>query len=487
MTLALGLLPLLVPAAALALTFAVRRPGTVLGVARTCGAALWLLGLLVVLRPPADWDAFARWYCLLVLALGGLGLWVSVHYVGTEHLHGEVEATGLRRYFLLYEGFVLSLLAVGALPNYVAIWAAVEGTTLTTVLLVAFPGGQRPVEAAWKYVVVTGIGGLFGLLGTVLLVHGAALALDGWTLGATGAVPGPGGRTAIEAGLVLAVVGYGSKAGLVPFHTWLPDAHSEAPAPVSALLSAVKLVGGLYALFRLTALATRAIGPAWPHALLVIVGLLSLGLAAAAIPGQRDLKRMFAYSSIEHMGIIALGAGFGGVGLLGALLHMWTHGFGKSALFYGSGNVRLRLGATGAPAVRGVLGTMPLTGTALALGAAVIVGLPPFGLFWSEWLVLLGGVRAGEYVWVALALALLLVNLLGFGLRLPPLLLGSPPAAAAGAGREPAAGAGREPAAALWPLGIALGGALVSGLLLPAVLHGTWLSAASLIAGGAGR
>jgi len=166
MTLALGLLPLLVPAAALALTFAVRRPGTVLGVARTCGAALWLLGLLVVLRPPADWDAFARWYCLLVLALGGLGLWVSVHYVGTEHLHGEVEATGLRRYFLLYEGFVLSLLAVGALPNYVAIWAAVEGTTLTTVLLVAFPGGQRPVEAAWKYVVVTGIGGLFGLLGT---------------------------------------------------------------------------------------------------------------------------------------------------------------------------------------------------------------------------------------------------------------------------------------------------------------------------------
>ena len=476
MTQVIAGLPLLVPGVAAAATLLVRRPRAVLRVAWGCVAALWLMGAWLLVSPPVAWDALACWYNLLVLALGGLSLAVSVHYIGTERAHGEVGDGDVRRYFALFEALTLCLLAVGCFANYLAIWAAVEGTTLSSVLLVAFAGGPRPVEAAWKFIVVTGIGGLLALMATILILYGAGVPLGGWSLApvAAAAIPA-GGRIAVEVGLVLAVVGYGSKAGLVPFHTWLPDAHSEAPAPVSAALSGIKLVGGLYALLRLSALASAAVGPVWPHTLLIVTGLLSLGIAAAAIPGQRDLKRMFAYSSIEHMGVIALGAGFGGVGLLGALLHMWTHGFSKTALFYGSGNVRLRYAATGGPEVRGILAAMPLTGSALALAAVAIVGLPPFGLFWSEWLVLLGGVQAGQLVWVGVALVFLVINFLGFGLRLPDLLLGRPPQGTGNRAESPTA---------IWPLGVAVVGALVVGLVLPGAFHSTWVGAAHVLTGG---
>ncbi len=470
-------LPLLLPGAAAAATLLVRRSRAVFGIAWGTVVGLWLMGLLLVVSPPAGWDALARWYNLMVLALAGLSLAVSVHVIGAERAQGEIGDAEVRRYFALFEVFTLCLLAIGCFTNYLAIWAAVEGTTLSSVLLVAFAGGPRPAEAAWKYLVVTGIGGLLALMATVLILYGAGVPLGGWSLAPVGAgAISAGGRIAVEVGLVLAVVGYGSKAGLVPFHTWLPDAHSEAPAPVSAALSAIKLVGGIYALLRLVALAGSVVGATWPHVLLIVTGLLSLGIAAAAIPGQRDLKRMFAYSSIEHMGIIALGAGFGGIGLLGALLHMWTHGFSKSALFYGSGNVRLRYAATGGPGVRGILGAMPLTGSALALATVAIVGLPPFGLFWSEWLVLLGGVQAGQLIWVGVALVFLIINLLGFGLRLPDLLLGGSPR---GTG-----GGHAESLSALWPLGVALVGALVVGLVLPGAFHGTWVGAAHVLTGG---
>ncbi len=468
-------LPLAVPGLALLATALCRRPKAVYSVAWAALLALWLLALAVLLRPPVGWDGLARWYNLLVLVLGGLSLAVSIQYIATERAQGAITDAAVRRYFLWFEAFIGCLLAVGCLTNYLGIWAAVEGTTLTSILLVAFDGGPHPLEAAWKYLVVTGIGGLLALIGTVLTLHGAHLSAGAWTLATPVRAAAPADRVAVELGFILALVGFGSKAGLVPFHTWLPDAHSEAPAPVSAALSGIKLVGGLYALLRMAAVATRAIGPAWPHTLLIITGILSLGIAAAAVPGQRDLKRMFAYSSIEHMGVIALGAGFGGIGLLGALLHMWTHGFGKSALFYGAGNVRLRYGATGGTGVRGIIADMPLSGSALVLGAIAIVGLPPFGLFWSEWLVLLGGVQSHHVVWVCVALVFLVVNFLGFGLRLPRLLLGPRAAGAATA----------EPGGAIWPLAAAVAGVLVVGLALPGAWHGTWVAAARVLGGGA--
>ncbi len=470
-----SLLPLVVPALALLVTLPLRDVRRMATVARGTALVLWALAVWALLtRPLGLWDPLALWFLLMVLVLTGFCLMVSAQYVEAEVAQGELTAAQARRYFLLFHGCVLSLVTIGAAPDYFVVWAGVEGTTLTTILLVAMPGG-RAVEAAWKYVVITGIGGLLALLGTVFVLHGAHVPLGvvGFAT-APAAVAGPA-ALAVQIGFWLALVGYGSKAGLVPFHTWLPDAHSEAPAPVSAVLSGVKLAGGVYALLRLLALTDSAVGPLWPHRMLIIIGLLTLALAAGALAGQRDLKRLLAYSSIEHMGLIVLGAGFGGLALAGALLHMWTHGLGKTGLFFGAGNVRLRFRSTSAPSVRGVLRAMPLTGAALALGAAAIVGLPPFGLFWSEWLLLLGGVRAGYAVWVALAVALLLAAFLGIGLRLPDLLLGAPP-------KEAMApeGAVREAAGPAWVLGVELAALAVVGLALPAALHSVWLSAVRL-------
>jgi hydrogenase-4 component F len=466
--------PLVVPAGALVATALLRRPRSISGVARASALLLWAVAAWGAwARAGNFWDPLALWFILLVAVLAGFCLFVSAQYVEAEVAAGGLTAAQARRYFLLFHGCVLSLLAIGTSAEYFVVWGGVEGTTLTTVLLVAMPGG-RAVEAAWKYVIVTGIGGLLALLGTVFVLYGAGLPL-----GVVGfrpaASPAAGGAAlAVQIGFWLALIGYGSKAGLVPFHTWLPDAHSEAPAPVSALLSGIKLVGGIYALLRLLALADSAVGPAWPHRILIAVGLLSLALAAGAIAGQQDLKRLLAYSSIEHMGLIVLGAGFGGLALAGALLHMWTHGLGKTSLFFGSGNVKLRFHSTRAPAVRGVLAAMPLTGAALGLGTTAIVGLPPFGLFWSEWLLLLGGVRSGNAVWVAVAIALLLTAFIGFGLRLPPLLLGTPPREAV------PPGPGRESWRPVWAIGLELAALAVVGLALPAALHGVWLDAVRL-------
>jgi hydrogenase-4 component F len=468
-------LPLLIPAIALIVTALLRETRPIAAVARASAVLLWAFAVwALIVRPLGLWDPLALWFVLLVAVLAGFCLFVSAQYVEAEVASGELTPAQARRYFLLFQGCVVSLLAIGASADYFVIWAGVEGTTLTTVLLVAMPG-ERAIEAAWKYIVVTGIGGLLALLGTVFVLYGAGLPLAVMGFHTAPAPVAGGAALAVEIGFWLALIGYGSKAGLVPFHTWLPDAHSEAPAPVSAILSGVKLAGGIYALLRLLALTDSAVGPLWPHRILIAVGLVSLGLAAGAIAGQRDLKRLLAYSSIEHMGLIVLGAGFGGLALAGALLHMWTHGLGKTSLFFGSGNVKLRYHSTSAPAVRGVLASMPLTGAALGLGAIAIVGLPPFGLFWSEWLLLLGGIRAGYAVWVAVAIALLLAAFLGFGLRLPPLLLGSPPAASAPDERPR-----REGWRPVWAIGLELAALAVVGLALPAALHSVWLDAVRL-------
>jgi hydrogenase-4 component F len=466
--------PPLIPLLALGLTLALRGGRSLTAVAVGSAVALWLFALWAILaRPLGLWDALALWFLLLVSILAGFCLLASAHYLREELRAGEITLDRARRYFLLFHACVASLLVIGTAADYFVIWAAVEGTTLSTVALITSTPTERSVEAAWKYIVVTGIGGLLALLGTTLVLRGAQLPLTAWGLALPARAAPASGVLGVQVGFWLALIGYGSKSGLVPAHTWLPDAHSEAPAPVSGLLSGIKLVGGVYALLRLLAVVSRSLGRVWPHDLLIGIGLASLALAAAAIAGQRDLKRLLAYSSIEHMGIVALGAGFGGWGLAGALLHMWTHGLAKTSLFFGSGNVRLRYGTTEAPRVRGVLAALPVSGAVLALGGLAIAGLPPFGLFWSEWLVLLGGVRAGDVAVVAVALALLLLAFVALGRRLPGFLLG-------GAPTDVAAVRGAEPALATWPLWVELGLLVVVGLLLPSVLNDVWFQAVRL-------
>jgi hydrogenase-4 component F len=261
---------------------------------------------------------------------------------------------------------------------------------------------------------------------------------------------------------VFLLIGYGTKAGLAPMHTWLPDAHSEAPAPVSALMSGVLLNVGLYALLRFKTVVDAAAGPAFAERLLLGFGLLSMAVAAAFLWNPRNYKRMLAYSSVEHVGLVCVGVGFGGPwGLAGALLHMVTHALAKSALFVLAGRVLQRFGSAEVARVRGLRHAMPWTGAAFLAGALALVGLPPFGLFVSEVIILRAGF-ASDRPWAAgLALALLVAVFAGVLRAVNRMLLGPPPESVA---------AGERVAWPLLPVAVNLALLVILGLAFPAPL-----------------
>jgi hydrogenase-4 component F len=258
---------------------------------------------------------------------------------------------------------------------------------------------------------------------------------------------------------VFLLIGYGTKAGLVPMHTWLPDAHSEAPAPISALMSGVLLNVGLYALLRFKAVTDAAAAPGFAGRLLVGLGLASMAVAAASLWAPRNYKRMLAYSSVEHTGLVCLGFGFGGFwGLGGALLHMLTHALAKSALFVLAGRLLQRYGSAEIARVRGIMQAMPWTGAAFLAATLALIGLPPFGLFVSEILVLRAGF-AGGHPWAAGAALALLVAVFGGILRaVNRMLHGNPPEGI------PAGEPSRWP---LVPVGVNLALLVVLGVAFP--------------------
>ena len=231
----------------------------------------------------------------------------------------------------------------------------------------------------------------------------------------------------VKLAFVFVLVGYGTKIGFVPMHSWLPDAHAEAPTPISALLSAVLLTCAMYALMRYDAIVCRVTGPRFPHALLLVFGLTSMAVSGLLILVQRNLKRLLAYSSIEHMGIIAIGVGLGGpLGLFGALLHTFNHAVAKSLLFFTAGNIRHNLDSLRMDAVRGLARSLPQTSAALVGGGLAIVGLPPFSLFVSEFAILSEAFAQARY-WVAvLFLITLSVVFGGFAFHFLRMLSGEP-------------------------------------------------------------
>jgi hydrogenase-4 component F len=238
----------------------------------------------------------------------------------------------------------------------------------------------------------------------------------------------------VKLAFLFVIVGYGTKIGFVPMHSWLPDAHAEAPTPISALLSAVLLNCAMYALMRYDAIVSHATGPAFPQTLLLIFGVLSMVVAGLLILVQRNLKRLMAYSSVEHMGIIAIGLGLGGpLGLFGALLHIFNHSVGKSLLFFSAGNVRENFGTLRMDRVSGMARTLPQTSAALVVGSLAIVGLPPFSLFVSEFAILSASFSQAHYLVAILFLSVLSVVFGGFTYHLLNLLCGEPKHAPANA------------------------------------------------------
>ncbi|MDA8194599.1 MAG: proton-conducting transporter membrane subunit [Thermaerobacter sp.] len=415
----------------------------------------------------------AMWGYALVAVLSLLAVWFSGPYIAAERRSHGWDARRVQRYQVFLYLFVASMMAMAIVPNYLLMWLALEGATFSSTWLVDTAHVRTSTEAAWKYMVLTESAGLAGLAGTVLIIHftGHNVAHWGFHFAQAGSV-WPSG---VVLGVLLAAIGYGTKAGLAPFHTWLPDAHSEAPAPVSALLSSLKLAGSLMILERLLVIAGGAIAHAITSDILMGLGLVSLLIAAGFVASQQDLKRLWAYSSIEHIGLIALGFGFGGIALLGALLHMWTHALNKSLLFYNAGTVRVLYHTSRhAEGARGILGRTPWTGMLLSVGSLGIVGVPPFAPFWSEWLILAGGFQNPAdrpLVWIAMAL--LVVIFIGIALMVPRWLF-----VAGRVQAEPVSGTRlAEPWSLLWPSAVLLVMVSVGGLAIPLVAHGWWVNA----------
>jgi hydrogenase-4 component F len=353
--------------------------------------------------------------------LDGIGAWValctaSVYFLSSLFAVGYMrlleEDEELPGFYALFALFALTTLAAPLMNNIGVYWIAIELTTLVSTFLVGFERTPECMEAAWKYIMIVSAGISLALLGTVLLywagtfVLGPTYPLTWATL--QDAAPRLNHKI-LTLAFLLALIGYGAKVGLAPMHTWLPDAHSESPAPVSAMLSGALLNTAMVGVARFLAIANAAGLGLAPHLVLVLFGLLSLALGALFIVRQEGVKRLMAYSSVEHMGVIALGLGFGGLyGTVGALFHMFNHSLNKSLMFFGAGSAMRSYGTKELARIRGVATYFPRAGALWLAGAAAITGAPAFAPFLSEFVVMRGGFAKG-FSWAVYAMAIVMV------------------------------------------------------------------------------
>jgi hydrogenase-4 component F len=479
---------ILLPAIAAGLCFATR--SRALREAALLGAAIGhaaLVGAVFALRPaPGAWLGLDDLGLLFLIPVSALFLAVAVYTVGYLRREPDAPRGDFEEGFLFtnepqsaFTGCLLLFLAtmtlVTASRHLGLLWVAVEGTTLASAPLIYFHRHHRSLEATWKYLLVCSVGIGFALLGNLALV-GAAAGTASVSLGLDALVRAAPhlDRDWLEAALLLFLVGYGTKMGLAPMHTWLPDAHSEAPSPVSALLSGALLACAFLGILRAQQVLGASGAPELGAAPLRVFGLLSMAAGALFIVRQPDYKRMLAYSSVEHMGIAAVGVGIGGTAAFGAMLHVVSHAFAKAALFLVAGNLLARYASKQAERVRGALEVQPRSAALWIAGLLAIAGLPPFALFVSELTILRGAIAAQP--WIAGAFLLLLAvafaAMLGAGL---PMALGRAPADVS---RTP------EPAGALWPPALLAAALLALGLYVPAPLHALLEGAARAIGGG---
>jgi len=416
------LLPLLAPLAAATLTALVgwRRFTAWAGVA----AAATILGCGITLAtritstPRIRFgtllraDALTVTMLIVIGSVATLSCWAGVGYLDADLVAGRTTAHRARLYGVLVAAF-LTAMSLAVLANDLGVaWVAIEATTIATAFLVGHRNTRAALEATWKYVIICSVGIAFAFLGTVLLYFaarhagagGSALALDTLRAHATHL---DAGVTRLASGLLL--VGYGTKAGLVPFHTWLADAHSQAPAPVSALMSGVLLSVAFSALLRIKSIADIALGPGFLRTGLLIVGLATVLIAASLLVGQRDLKRMLAYSSMENMVLIAIAAAAGTrLAIAALLLHVLAHGIAKTVLFLSAGQLQhAHGGSTRISDIAAVLARSRLLGIAMSSGILVLLALPPFATFASE-LSIARGLADAHLGWALAPLLLLL-------------------------------------------------------------------------------
>ncbi|MBI2308937.1 MAG: hydrogenase 4 subunit F [Rhodocyclales bacterium] len=396
-------------------------------------------------------------------------------YMRVEEDKGKMTPKRMRLYHSMYQFFSFTMLVALTTNNLGILWVAMEAATLTTVLLVSVYRTPASLEAAWKYFILCGVGIAQALFGTILLYMAAERVIPQgsdallWTnLAAVKAHLDP---TILSIAFVFLLLGYGTKVGLVPVHNWLPDAHAEGPTPISAVLSGLLLNVALYAVLRCKVLTDGALGPAFAGNLMLGFGLLSVVAAAFFLSRQRDVKRMFAYSSIEHMGLMTFAFGMGGpVANFAGLLHMTVHSLIKSAIFFAVGHATQKAGSQIMDDIRGLIKVSPTVGWGLMLGSLAILGMPPFGVFASEFLILTTAMRQEPWATPFLLLALGVAFAAVFG-RVQPMVFGATEL-------KPLA---HPPA--LLPVFLHLGLGLMLGLYIPPYLSDWYQQAARLIGG----
>jgi hydrogenase-4 component F len=392
------------------------------GAVVSLAAACWLCAVIAADGQPVGrplgigmWSVDAL-SALLALSIAFVTVLVSVLDPGLHSSpgeHGHDDAGRTRRFYIYMNAFAFTMLTAVTVQNVALMWVAIEATTIASALAIPLHRTRASVEASWKYLLLCSVGIALAFAGTILAYFdfvataGDAPGALNWTV-LRAAAPSLHPEL-LQLAFAFIVVGYGTKAGLAPMHTWLPDAHSESPAPISAMMSGVLLAVAMYAIARWKTVIDGSVDPAFTNALLMGFGLLSVAIGTFSLVIQRHYKRMLAYSSVEHMGLVAIGLSLGPLGTFAAWLHVVNHAAAKSASFLLAGRILERYQSTEIAHVTGLLHVMPWTGGLFAAGVLALVGLPPFGLFVSEFLLVQAAI-ADRRMWLAAAMLLFLLT-----------------------------------------------------------------------------
>ena len=444
------------------------------GPVKACGGWLYL-------------DALSAYHLVILLLVFGLSSLYAWFYFGHEERAGHFSRRTARRFGALWLGSFGAMALVLISNNLGVVWVGIEATTLLTAFLICLHATPGSLEAMWKYLIVCSVGVAFAFIGTLLIGAAAGQAhlapADALLWTRLRDVAPDLNPTLLKMAFIFLLVGYGTKAGLAPMHNWLPDAHSQAPAPVSAVFSGFLLNSALYCILRCLPLVEAATGHSgWALGLLTLVGLVSIMVAAAFILFQRDAKRLLAYSSVEHLGIIALGVGLGGIGVFAAMFHVLNHSLCKPLAFFSAGRLGQRYGTHDLSVLAGAARSAPLWGGGLFVSLLALIGVAPFAIFTSEFLILKAAIDQGAFVAMTVflvGLAIVFVAVLRYAI-----------AAAWGQAPEPSAPPPRPSGAEkstliekalVWaPLGLLL----VVGLWMPDFMRGAMKEAAGIITGG---
>jgi hydrogenase-4 component F len=374
-------------------------------------------------------DALGAFVMLIVSIVSFFVALYAVPCFRKETAKKIVDYGHVRRYYTLSAIFLASIYCAIVVNNPVAAWIFLEGTTLSTVFLISFYGRKSSIEAAWKYMIINALGLLLAFLGTLLYFTavgqgGSETGLISWDALAQHAKSLDPGL--VQAAFIFVLIGYGTKVGLAPMHTWKPDAYGKSPAPLGALFSGALLPVSFLILIRFKDITDAAIGPAFSQKLLIAFGIFSMVIAAFSIVSTTRNKRLLAYSSIEHTGFIALSLGFGGIGVLAAVLHLMYHSFIKSSLFFLTGNMLLKFHSTKIADIRGAMSVMPVNSILYFVAVFAVAGSPPFGTFLTEFFALSAGVASYLPI-VVIALLTIIVAFIGFFRHANSMVFGEAP------------------------------------------------------------